>query len=91
MQIQRGFSPRFCPGDVVEYLRSGHAKQNKAGSGRETEEQNMLTGTLIEDLIATVERAERKTQAEAELMAVMESWFVSETDSASYDNLRGVA
>ena len=51
----------------------------------------MLTGTLIEDLIATVERAERKTQAEAELMAVMESWFVSEQDSASYDNLRGVA
>ena len=51
----------------------------------------MLTGTLIEDLIATVERAERKTQAEAELMVAMEIWFASETDSASYDNLRGVA
>jgi hypothetical protein len=51
----------------------------------------MLTGTLIEDLFATVERAERKTQAETELMAAMEIWFVSEVDSASYDNLRGVA
>ena len=51
----------------------------------------MLTGTLIEDLIATVQRAERKAQAEAELMAAMEIWFVSETDSASYDSLRGVA
>ena len=51
----------------------------------------MLTGTLIDDLIATVERVERKTQAEMELMAVMEIWFASEPDSASYDNLRGVA
>jgi hypothetical protein len=51
----------------------------------------MLTGTLIEDLIATVERVERKSQAETELMAVMEIWFASEPDSAGYDNLRGVA
>ena len=51
----------------------------------------MLTGTLIEDLIATVERAERKTQAEVELMAAMEIWFASETDTTSYDNFRGVA
>jgi hypothetical protein len=51
----------------------------------------MLTGTLIEDLIATVERAERKTEAETELVAAMEIWFASETDVASYDNLRGVA
>ena len=51
----------------------------------------MLTGTLIEDLIATVERAERKTEAEAELMAVMEIWFAPETNNAGVDNLRGVA
>jgi hypothetical protein len=52
----------------------------------------MLTGTLIEDLIATVERVERKTQADAELLAEMEIWFMSGQDGASCDNnLRGVA
>jgi hypothetical protein len=52
----------------------------------------MLTGTLIEDLIATVERAERRMRAEAELMTEMEIWFVAAQDGASCDNnLRGVA
>ena len=52
----------------------------------------MHTGTLIEDLIATVERVEQRTQADTELMAEMEMWFVSAQDSASCDNsLRGVA
>jgi len=52
----------------------------------------MLTGTLIEDLIATVERVERKAHAEAEFVAEMEPWFLSLHDSASCDNeLRGVA
>jgi hypothetical protein len=59
-------------------------------------EKAMLTGTLIEDLIATVERAESRTQMqaqpEAELMAEMEPWFVSVQDGVGYDNeLRGVA
>ena len=52
----------------------------------------MLTGTLIEDLIATVERVEQRTLADADLTAEMEIWFVSAQDSASCDNnLRGVA
>ena len=52
----------------------------------------MMTGTLIEDLIATVERVEQKTQTDTELMAEMEIWFISAQDSASCDNnLRGVA
>jgi hypothetical protein len=52
----------------------------------------MLTGTLIDDLIATVERVQRKTQAHAEFLAEMEPWFVSVHESASCDNeLRGVA
>jgi hypothetical protein len=52
----------------------------------------MLTGTLIEDLIATVERVERKAHAEAEFVAEMEPWFLSLHDSTSCDNeLRGVA
>ena len=52
----------------------------------------MLTGTLIDDLIATVERVQQKTQAEAEFLAEMEPWFLSVHDNASCDNeLRGVA
>jgi hypothetical protein len=52
----------------------------------------MLTGTLIEDLIATVERVEQQTQTDTELLSEMEIWFLSAQDSASCDNnLRGVA
>jgi hypothetical protein len=51
----------------------------------------MLTGTLIEDLIATVERVEQRTRAEVELMAVMDIWFASGQNSATDNNLRGVA
>jgi hypothetical protein len=76
---------------VVEYLRSGQAVKNKAESGKQ-EVQEMLTGTVIEDLMAAVERVERKAQAEAALMAVIEPWFVSVEGSALCDNeLAGVA
>jgi hypothetical protein len=52
----------------------------------------MLTGTLIEDLIAAVERVQQRTSAEAEGLAEMEAWFVSGQDSASCDKeLLGVA
>jgi hypothetical protein len=51
----------------------------------------MLTGTLIEDLIATVERVEQRTQAETELVAVMEIWFASGENASFDNNLRGVA
>lgn len=52
----------------------------------------MFTGNLIEDLMATVERVESRTQVDAELMAESEPWFVSAQDSASCDDeLRGVA
>ena len=52
----------------------------------------MLTGTLIEDLMTTVERVELKTQTEAEFMAELEPWVVAVQDGASCDNdLRGVA
>jgi hypothetical protein len=55
---------------------------------------NMFTGTLIEDLIATVERAE---QASSDTMVVADSlvadsWFASVQESADYDSkLLGVA
>ena len=37
----------------------------------------MFTGTLIEDLMSTVERVELRTQADAELMAESEPRFAS--------------
>jgi hypothetical protein len=49
-----------------------------------------FTGTLIEDLIATVERAEAKAQAMDS--AEIEPWFASVQDNANYDSkLLGVA
>jgi hypothetical protein len=78
---------------VVEYFRSGQEKQNKAGSGENQEIQEMMfTGTLIEDLIATVERVEQKARAEAQEMAEMEPWFASNQENVSCDSkLLGVA
>jgi hypothetical protein len=78
---------KFC-GGVSPERPSG---TNKAESGKQ-EVKEMLTGTVIEDLMAAVERVERKAQAEAALMAVIEPWFVSVEGSAFCDNeLAGVA
>jgi hypothetical protein len=87
---------KACRVKILWWSTSRAATKNKTRPCPEKKlkklkKQKMLTGTLIEDLIATVERVERKSQAETELMAVMEIWFASEPDSASYDNLRGVA
>ena len=50
----------------------------------------MFTGTLIEDLIATVERVEQAAQPDATL--VVDSWFASVQGDAGYDSkLLGVA
>jgi hypothetical protein len=55
---------------------------------------NMFTGTLIEDLIATVERAEQAS-SDALVVAdslVADSWFASVQESTDYDSkLLGVA
>ena len=49
-----------------------------------------LTGTLIEDLMATVERAEQRAQSDVAL--VVENWFASVQENADYDSkLCGVA
>jgi hypothetical protein len=48
----------------------------------------MFTGTLIEDLIATVERAEQAS-SDALIVAdslVADSWFASVQESADYDS-----
>jgi hypothetical protein len=50
----------------------------------------MFTGTLIEDLIATVERAEAKSSGLD--AAEIEPWFASVHESTNYDSkLLGVA
>lgn len=46
----------------------------------------MFTGTMIEDLIATVERAQQRTLAETDTIADLETWFVSANDGAGCDN-----
>jgi hypothetical protein len=48
-----------------------------------------FTGTTIEELIATVERAEARAQAD---VVELEAWYVSVHESANYDsNILGVA
>ncbi|HEX7423289.1 MAG TPA: hypothetical protein VF311_05290 [Terriglobales bacterium] len=49
-----------------------------------------FTGTLIEDLMATVERAEQRARSDEAL--VVEPWFASVQENADYDsNFLGVA
>jgi len=49
-----------------------------------------FTGTIIEDLIATVERAEARTQ-DLDIMEI-EPWFASAQQDANYDsNFLGMA
>jgi hypothetical protein len=51
-----------------------------------------FTGTLIDDLIATVERVQQTTLAEADTIAAIEVWFMPGQDNAGCDNkLLGVA
>ena len=55
----------------------------------------MFTGTLIEDLIATVERAEQAAQSAATLVddsLVADSWFATVQENTDYDpKILGVA
>jgi hypothetical protein len=46
----------------------------------------MFTGTLIEDLIASVERVQLRTLAETDTIADLETWFASAQDGAGCDN-----
>lgn len=43
-----------------------------------------LTGTLIEDLMATVERAEQRAQSDGAL--VVETWFASVQENTDFDS-----
>lgn len=62
---------------------------NKAGSEAD-EKTNMYNGTLIEDLFATVERAEARAQNLE--TAEIETWLATVEENTSYEsNLPGVA
>lgn len=77
---------------MVEFSRSG---QEKTEQGRVRRRKTGIfamtfTGTLIEDLMATVERAEQRARSDEAL--VVEPWFASVQENADYDsNFLGVA
>jgi hypothetical protein len=77
---------------VVEFSRSG---QEKTEQGRVRRRKTGIfamtfTGTLIEDLMATVERAEQRAQSDG--ASVVEPWFASVQENTDYDSkLLGVA
>ena len=54
-----------------------------------------ITGTLIADLVATVERAEQRAETDERLFgdsSAVEPWFASAQENAEYDSkLLGVA
>ena len=48
-----------------------------------------FTGTLIEDLMATVERVEKRARADRALVvepAVVEPWITSHPENSDYDS-----
>jgi hypothetical protein len=80
--------PQLCGGVFPERPR-------KTEQGRVREEkleifEMTLTGNLIEDLMATVERAEQRAQSDG--ASVVEPWFASGQENTDYDsNFLGVA
>lgn len=51
----------------------------------------MFTGTLIEDLIATVERVQKRAEAEQQEITEIEPWFAELEIAACDAKLLGVA
>ena len=75
---------------MVEFSQSGQEKQNKAASGKKNGTVEMtFTGSLIESLMATVERAEQRAQSDGALAVeplLVEPWFASVQENADYDS-----
>ena len=76
---------------MVEFSRRGQERQNKAGSGEEKigTLKMTFTGTLIEGLMATVERAERRASSDEPMFAQnmdAQPWLVSIQQNADYDS-----
>ncbi len=89
---------------MVEFFRSGQATKKKVNKKAESEKnwkiEMKLTGTLIESLMARVERAEEKAQSTLSNRALameplaIDTWFAStqENEIKEYDSqLFGVA
>jgi hypothetical protein len=78
---------------VVEFSRSGQEKQNKAASGKKIGTFEMtFTGTLIDNLMATVERAEQRASSDEPMFAQnfvqnieAQPWLVAIQQNADYD------
>jgi hypothetical protein len=74
--------PQLCGGVFPERPRKteqGRVRRRKTGTFEMT-----LTGTLIEDLMATVERAEQRAQSDGAL--VVETWFASVQENTDFDS-----
>jgi hypothetical protein len=99
--------PRCAPPKKFEltlwWSFSGAAKQNRTRLRPEKKTgtfEMTFSGTLIEDLMATVERAEQRAQSDGALgfeplpvePLLVEPWFASVQENADYDSkLLGVA
>jgi hypothetical protein len=92
----------FRKNSVVEFFRSGQEKieQGRVRIRKTGKIEMRFTGTLIEDLMATVERAEQRAQSDGFLSVealtvgtlAVEAWFTSVEKDADYDSkLLGVA
>jgi hypothetical protein len=76
------------------FFGAAKKNENKAASGKETWNTKMtFTGTLIESLMATVERAERRAHSEEALFAeqmvvelLVEPWINLGRITADYDS-----
>jgi hypothetical protein len=75
--------------------RPRRKKQGRVRRRKLRKAEMTFTGNLIEDLMATVERAERRTASVVELSQVeptqlepvlIEPWFVSVQENADYDS-----
>jgi hypothetical protein len=82
----------FRRNSVAEFSRTGQDKTNKAASGEEKLEYEMtFSGTLIDDLMATVERAEQRVGSDEPLFAeftVAKPWLASLSlhENTDYDS-----
>ena len=64
-------------------MRNGNVKREKMPAPNE-KRKTMFTGTLIDDLIAAVERAEAKARTSG--TPEIEPWVAAVQESASYDS-----
>ena len=74
----------------MEFPGTAKRIENKAVSGdKKAGYSEMFTGTLIDDLIATVERAEQAAQSSGDSVAasmIADAWFSSVQESTEYDS-----